>query len=179
LAVAALPDLSSMISRVYISEIEIRHIERDQKVQIRIDAFPDRMFRGTITSIANVGEQLPSSDVKMFEVLIRVDDNDPSLLRPSMTTSNKIIIDTFYDVISIPTECIYAGADNIPYVYLKNGTKQIVVLGRSNDRNTIIEKGLRKGAQVYIIPPENADSFRLAGEELIPEIRQRSLSTSN
>jgi multidrug resistance efflux pump len=155
LVVAALPDLSSMISKVYISEIEIRHIEKDQKVQIRIDALPDRTFRGTVISIANIGEQLPGSDAKMFEVLIRIDDNDPSVLRPSMTTSNKIIIDTFYDVISIPTECIYAGADNIPYVYLKNGKRQIVVLGRTNERNTIIEKGLKDGVQVYISPPEN------------------------
>ena len=175
LVVATLPDLSSMLSKIYISEIEIRNIAVGQEVQITIDAFPDRRFRGSIMSIANVGEQLPNSDAKMFEVLIKVIDNDPAL-RPSMTTSNKVIIDTFYDVISIPTECIYAGADNIPYVYLRNGKRQIVVLGKSNDKNTIIEKGLRNGAQVYIIPPENRETFGLVGEELIPEIQQRALS---
>jgi multidrug efflux pump subunit AcrA (membrane-fusion protein) len=178
LAVATLPDLSSMLSKIYISEIEIRNIAVGQEVQITIDAFPDRRFRGSIMSVANVGEQLPNSDAKMFEVLIKVIDNDPAL-RPSMTTGNKVIINTFYDVISIPTECIYAGADNIPYVYLRNGKRQIVVLGRSNDRNTIIEKGLRPGTQIYIIPPENSGSFGLAGEELIPEIQQRALSMNN
>jgi len=178
LVVATLPDLSSMLSKIYISEIEIRRIAVGQEVQITIDAFPGRTFRGSIISIANVGEQLPSSDAKMFEVLIKVNDNDPAL-RPSMTTSNKVIIDTFYDVISIPTECIYAGADNIPFVYLKNGKRQIVVLGSANDKNTIIEKGLKPGAQVYIIPPENSDKFGLVGEELIPEIQQRILSMNN
>ena len=179
LVVATLPDLSSMQSKVYISEIEISRIEKNQKVQIRIDALPDKIFRGTVVSIANVGEQLPNSDTKMFEVLIRVDDNDPSTLRPSMTTSNEIIIDTFYDVISIPTECIHAGADNIPYVYLRNGKKQIVVLGKANDKNTVIEKGLKKGAQVYISPPENRDTFEFVGEELIPEIKEKVLSINN
>ena len=178
LAVATLPDLTSMLSRVYVSEIEIARIARNQKVHITVDAFPDKRFNGTVMSIANIGEQLPNSDAKMFEVLIKIDDIDP-MLRPSMTSGNKIIIDTFNDVISIPTECIYAGADNIPYVYLKNGKKQIVVLGRANDKNTIIEKGLKKGAQVYIIPPENRDAFDYTGEELIPEIKERILSVNN
>ena len=177
LAVATLPDLSSMLSKVFISEIEISRIKTNQKVQIAVDAFPNRTFEGTIMSIANIGEQLPNSDAKMFEVLIKINDFDPAL-RPSMTSSNKIVIDTFYDVISVPTECIYAGADHIPYVYLKNGKKQIVVLGRANDKNTIIEKGLRKGTQIYIIPPENRDSFEFIGEDLIPEIKQRQESLS-
>ena len=178
LAVAVLPDLSSMLSRVLISEIEISRIERGQRVHITVDAFPDRRFNGTIIDIENIGQQLPNSDAKMFEVLIRVDDNDP-MLRPSMTSSNKIVIETFHDVISIPTECIYAGADQIPYVYLKSGKKQIVVLGRANDRNTVIEKGLRSGTQVYIMPPENHRNFEFTGQELIPEIRERILSVNN
>jgi hypothetical protein len=147
LVVATLPDLSSMLSRIYISEIEISRIRPNQKVQITIDALPDKRFEGTVMSVANIGEQLPNSDAKMFEVLIKVDTYDPAL-RPSMTTSNKVVINIFRDVISIPTECIYAGADNIPYVYLRNGKRQIVVLGSSNDRNTIIEKGLRDGSPI-------------------------------
>jgi multidrug efflux pump subunit AcrA (membrane-fusion protein) len=178
LAVATLPDLSSMLSKIFISEIEISRIAVGQEVQISIDAFPNKTFRGSIMSVANVGEQLPNSDAKMFEVLIKVVDNDPAL-RPAMTTSNKVIINTFYDVITIPTECIYAGSDNIPYVYLRNGKRQVVVLGRANDKNTIIEKGLRKGTQVYIIPPENRETFDLVGEELIPEIQQKALSMNN
>jgi thioredoxin reductase len=53
------------------------------------------------------------------------------------------------------------------------------VLGRANDKNTIIEKGLKNGAQVYIIPPENRNTFGFTGEELIPEIKERLLSIGN
>ena len=172
LAVATLPDLSSMISKIYISEIEISRIKKNQKVYITIDALPDKRIEGLVVSIANIGEQLPNSDAKMFEVLIRINEADPAL-RPSMTTSNKVIIDMFNDVISIPTECVYAGIDSIPFVYSKSGKKQIVVLGKANDKNVIVEKGLKKGTQVYIIPPENPETFEFVGEELIPEIRQR------
>ena len=173
--IATLPDLSSMISRIYVNEIDISRVETGQKTQITVDAFPDKQFSGSVLTIANIGEQLPNSDAKMFEVLIRIDGSDPAL-RPSMTTSNKIIIETYTDVISIPSECVNAGTDSIPFVYLKNRTKQIVVLGRSNEKHVIVEKGLKPGTQVYIIPPEEPEKYKLAGEELIPEIRQKILS---
>jgi hypothetical protein len=111
----------------------------------------------------------------MFEVLIKIDGSDPAL-RPSMTTGNKIVIETFSDVISVPSECVNAGTDSIPFVYLKNHTKQIVVLGKSNEKYVIVEKGLKSGSQVFIIPPEDPENFKLNGEELIPEIRQKALS---
>lgn len=174
-AIATLPDLSSMISRIYVNEIDISRIETGQKTQITVDAFPDKQFSGSVLTIANIGEQLPNSDAKMFEVLIRIDGSDPAL-RPSMTTSNKIIIETYTDVISIPSECVNAGTDSIPFVYVKNRTKQIVILGRSNEKHVIVEKGLKPGTQVYIIPPDEPEKYKLAGEELIPEIRQKTLS---
>jgi hypothetical protein len=178
LTIATLPDLSSMLSRMYVNEIEIARVKTGQRVQLAVDAFPDKQFSGSVLTIANIGEQLPNSDAKMFEVLIRVDGSDPAL-RPSMTTSNKIVIETYDDVISIPSECVNAGPDSIPFVYLKNHTRQIVVLGRSNEKHVIVEKGLNPGTQVYIIPPDEPEKFKLAGEELIPEIRQKTLSQLN
>jgi multidrug efflux pump subunit AcrA (membrane-fusion protein) len=178
LTLATLPDLSSMLSRMYVNEIEISRVKAGQNVQITVDAFPDKTYKGTVLSIANIGEQLPNSDAKMFEVLVKVKDSDP-VLRPSMTTSNKIVISTFNDVIAIPSECVNAGPDSIPFVYLKNHTKQIVVLGKSNEKNVIVEQGLKPGADVYIIPPEDPENFKLSGEELIPVIRKRTLSQLN
>jgi multidrug efflux pump subunit AcrA (membrane-fusion protein) len=176
LVIATLPDLTSMISKTYVNEIEISRIKKGQKAQISVDAFPDKQFTGTILSVANIGEQLPNSDAKMFEVQIKVDGSDQAL-RPSMTTTNKIIIETFPDVISIPSECVMAGTDSVPFVYLKNRSKQIVVLGKANDKFIIVEKGLKPGQQVYIIPPEEPEKFRLSGEELIPEIKHRKSNT--
>jgi len=172
LVIATLPDLSSMISKIYISEIDISKVKTGQKANIKVDAFPDKSFSGNVISIANVGEQLPNSDSKMFEVEIKIDGSDTEL-RPSMTTDNKIIIDSFADAIFIPTECVYTGADSIPFVYGKNRTKQIVLLGKSNEKNVIIEQGLKPGETIFLIPPENAETFRLAGEELIPVIQDR------
>jgi HlyD family secretion protein len=161
--IATLPDLTAMISKVYVNEIEISKVKPGQKVSITVDAFPEKTFFGSVTSIANIGEVLPNSDAKMFEVQIKVDGSDPDL-RPSMTTGNKIIILTYDDVVYIPTECVHTGSDSIPFVYAKNKTKQIVVLGESNEKNIIIKKGLKPGAQIYLATPEQPDNFKLVGQ---------------
>ena len=164
--IATLPDLSSMISKTYVSEIEVNRVVPGQKVVITIDAIPGKSWTGSIMNVANIGEQLGNSESKMFEVLIKVDGNNPDL-RPAMTTSNKIIIDSFEDVISIPTECVHADADGIPYVYKKNKTKQIVVLGEMNEKNIIVREGLDAGTPIYVITPDEPAKFRLVGQELL------------
>jgi HlyD family secretion protein len=170
--IATLPDLTSMISKVYVSEIEVSKVKIGQKANITVDAFPNKAFMGTVMSVANIGEQLPNSDAKMFEVQIKVDGNDPAL-RPSMTTGNKINIKTYNDALFIPSECVQAGSDSITFVYAKNNTKHIVVLGESNEKNVVIEQGLEPGTTIYTIPPENAEKFKLVGENLVPVIRER------
>jgi HlyD family secretion protein len=172
LVIATLPDLSSMISKVYVNEIDISKIKPGQKVNINVDAFPKKVYSGTVLTLANIGEQLPNSDSKMFEVQIKVDGSDPDL-RPTMTTGNKIIIKTYNDAIYIPTECVQTGPDSIPFVYGKNKTKEIVILGESNEKNVIVEKGLEAGSIIYLIPPQYPEKFRLVGENLISIIRSR------
>jgi multidrug efflux pump subunit AcrA (membrane-fusion protein) len=171
--VATLPDMTSMISKTYVNEIDVSKVKPGQKVEILVDAFPEKSYTGVVTSVANIGEQLPNADAKVFEVLIKVDISDP-ILRPSMTTGNKIITKTISDVTYIPLESVQAGADSIPFVYLKNGNKQVVVLGESNENNVIIEKGLEAGTQVYLSTPAKVENFKLVGQELIPVIRERA-----
>ena len=170
--VATLPDMSSMLSKTYVNEIDVSKVKPNQKVEIAVDAFPERSYTGSVISVANIGEQLPNADAKVFEVLIKVDGSDP-ILRPSMTTGNKIITKTIDDVIYIPLECVQAGTDSIPFVYMKNGNKQIVVLGESNENNVIIEQGLAEGVQIFLSTPPDTEKFKLAGEELISVIKEK------
>jgi len=162
--VATLPDLSSMLTKIFISEIEISKIRPGLPVEIAVDAFPEKTFTGKVVTIANIGETLPNSDSKVFEVMIRIDGSDPTL-RPTMTTSNKVIISKVQDVVYIPAECVNTGSDGIPFVYKKNGTRQVVVPGDANDKFVIIEKGLEPGEEVYIIQPPDGDKFRMVGVE--------------
>ncbi len=171
--VATLPDMTSMISKTYVNEIDVSKVKTNQKVEIIVDAFPEKKYTGTVTSVANIGEQLPNADAKVFEVFIKVEGTD-LILRPSMTTGNKIITKTISDVTYIPLESVMTGADSIPFVYLKNGTKQIVVLGESNENNVVAEQGIEPGTQIYLNAPEEPEKFnKLAGTELIEIIKQK------
>ena len=168
--IATLPDLSVMMSKTYVNEVDISKIRKGQKVRIGVDAFPDKQYTGEITEVANVGEQLRNADAKVFEVIILVNESD-TILRPSMTTSNKIVIATYDDVMFLPLETLHA--DSVTYVYRTNGTKQVVITGEMNDNYRIIEEGLKPGDEVFLSTPENVDKFKLSGEDLIPKIKER------
>jgi len=170
--VAILPDLSSMISKTFVSETDISKIKKGLNVNITVNAFPKKGFKGTVLSIANIGEKLQNTSDKVFEVQIKTGGSDP-LLRPSMTTINKIIVKTIDDAVYVPVECVHTGVDSISYVYTKNGDKQIVLLGDSNEKNIVIEKGLISGTIVYLNNPESTEKFNLIGENLIPVIKER------
>ena len=175
--VATLPDLTSMISKTYINEIDVSKMKNGQNVNITIDAFPKKRFNGIVSFVANVGEKLLNTNDKVFEVQVKVDGNDPEL-RPSMTTGNKIIVTTVKDAIYIPIECVQAGTDSIPFVYTKRGTKQIVLLGESNEKQVLIEKGLEQGTLIFLNNPENPEKFRLEGKDLMKIIKEREKSRS-
>ena len=179
--VATLPDLTSMLSKTYVNEIDVSKMKIGQNVNITIDAFPKKMYTGTVSFVANVGEKLLNSDDKVFEVQIKVAGSDLAL-RPSMTTGNKNIVSTMKDasdVIFIPLESVQAGVDSIPFVYTKKGIKQIVLLGESNEKYVLIEKGLDAGTLLYLNNPENPEKFRLEGKELIQIIKEREKARSD
>lgn len=171
--VATLPDMSKMQSKTYVNEIDVSKVKVGQEVEVNIDAFPDKQYTGVVKSVANIGEQLPNADAKVFEVIVTVNESDP-ILKPSMTTSNRIITSSLSDVLYIPLECVQTGADSIPFVYMKNGNKQIVLTGSSNENNIIIEDGIEMGDVFYLNTPDDADKFtKIVGEELITIIKQR------
>lgn len=153
--VAKLPDLSSMISKTYINEVDISKIKKDQEVKVTVDAFPDKKYRGTVITIANIGQQLPKSTAKVFEVIVKLLETD-STLRPAMTTNNKVFIEKFEDVLFVPIEGVYK-TDSIEYVYKKSGFsifKQEVKTGKENENNIIIEAGLSPGDKILLNKPE-------------------------
>ncbi len=171
--VATLPDMSTMISKTYVNEIDVSKVRAGQKVDIIVDAFPEKAYTGTVLSVANIGEQLPNADAKVFEVVIKLNSTE-SILRPSMTTGNKIVTKTISDVTYIPLESVQTTEDSIPFVYTKSGARQVVMLGESNENFVVAEQGIEPGDQIYLNTPEEPDKFsKLLGEELIATIKEK------
>ncbi len=156
-AVATLPDLSEMLSKTYINEVEIRKVKVGQKVKLGLDAFPDATLTGEVTQVANVGETRKGSDTKVFEVEIKVYESD-STYRPGMTTSNSILTNKIEKALQIPLEAVYA-QDDKSFVYLRSGTgisRKEVKLGSANAEYVIVLGGLADGDEVYLSEPESA-----------------------
>jgi RND family efflux transporter MFP subunit len=156
--VATLPDLSKMESITYVNEIDVRKIAVGQEVAISLDADPTRRLTGVVAAVANVGEQRPNSDAKVFEVKVTVTLADTTL-RPGMTTSNAIRTARIPNALSVPLEAV-SSIDDVPYVYRRSGgrvVRQEVETGVMNDNEVVIVRGLESGDQVLLVPPPNAD----------------------
>lgn len=157
-AMASLPDLTKMESKTYSNEVDIRKLKKDLKVKIGFDAFPDIEIDGVVTDVANVGENKRGSDIKLFQVLIKLNETNKNI-RPGMTTSNRILTHQEKNVLMVPLECIFS-KDSISYVYTKSGysiEKKQIELGLANNEVVIIKKGLKENDVVYLNAPADMD----------------------
>jgi hypothetical protein len=147
-----------MNSKTYVNEIDISKVKQGQTAIIEVDAFPNKSFTGVVYEVANMGEQMSNSNAKVFEVIIQVDGYD-SVIRPSMTTKNRIITSIIDSVIFLPIECVNV-SDSVNFVFTRAGKKQVIP-GEINETSIIIHAGLEVGDKVYLIPPEGADEWSL------------------
>lgn len=153
--VATLPDLSVMESITYVNEVDIQKISVGQTVQVGLDAIPEKKLTGKVTQVANIGEQRPNSESKVFEVKILINEKD-STLRPAMTTSNMILIKTIPKVLYIPIEAVRSEGKT-SFVYIQSGgkvEKRTVKLGTMNENEVIVTSGLNEKDKIYLVPPE-------------------------
>jgi RND family efflux transporter MFP subunit len=167
--VATLPDLTQMESQTYINEVDVRKIAVGQKVQISLDADPSKKLEGTVTQIANVGEQKPNQDSKVFEVKIEVARADTTL-RPGMTTANAIETASIPNVLSIPLEAVVTEG-GFQYAYKKEGNrvvKQMIETGAMNDNEIVVKRGLSKDRLVLLTPPTDKSGIKT---EIIPGLQ--------
>ena len=161
-AVATLPDLTQMESVTYVNEIDVRKVAVGQPVAITLDADPSKRLTGRVTSVANVGEQRPNADAKVYEVKVTVEQADTTL-RPGMTTGNAIETFRTDDALFVPIEAI-SNDGGVTIVYKKSGSgmvKQEVATGAMNDDDVIILRGLEEGDRVLLSQPPDPGGLAL------------------
>jgi len=160
--VATLPDLGQMESLIYVNEIDVRKIAAGQKVTVSLDSDPTKKLAGTVTAVANVGEQRPNADSKVFEVKILLAQADTTL-RPGMTTSNAIETNTVKNALYVPLEAV-AVDGTTPFVFKRDGarvTKQQVETGLANENEIVIAKGLDADDRLLLTAPADRDKLEL------------------
>jgi len=170
--IATIPEMTNLISRTYINEIDISKIKIGQNVKLGIDAFPAKELTGEVIAVANIGQAMPNSDAKVFEVKIKIFGKDKDL-KPAMTTSNAIQANTFADTLMLASDAVFEN-DSLKFVYLgkDNQVKQIVWLGDENENYVLIRKGLKKDDVVWLTEPANANELKFQGFEIYEEMQK-------
>ncbi len=152
-----LPDLSSMIVKTRVREVDLFKIQIGKKATIEVDAYPHLKFSGTISSIgvlamADLGRP---AEEKYFEVRIALDESDPCL-RPGMTTRVVIHAQQAENALTVPlhalfdehkqTFCYFACSQN-------QFEKREIKLGISNEQWAEVKEGLQEGDCVCLMNP--------------------------
>jgi len=140
-------DLHHERIRAYFDEPEIGRLEVGQKIQIKWDAKPGRIWNGHIertpVTVINLGTR------SVGEVLVKVDDVDGELL-PDTNVTATVTISSDPNALSIPREALHS-ENGKTYVYkvVDGGLKKsFVTIGTINLTQVAIHSGLQEGDMV-------------------------------
>src|SRR6184192_330942 len=101
-------DLGHVEARVDVNENDVVNVKVGDKANVKIDAYSDRKFHGTVYQIANTGKTTGAGtqeEVTNFEVKIRIDDHDVTL-KPGLSCTAEIETNMVKDVVAVPMQAV-------------------------------------------------------------------------
>ena len=107
-ALMTIADLSKMIVKTRINEVEISKVEVGQEAEIRVETYNDQVFKGRVSEIspgAIVPQQGVQNTVITFEVDVEILEATSELL-PGMSADVDIIVFKRSDVLQLPIEAV-------------------------------------------------------------------------
>ncbi len=167
-------DLTKMEVDTNVSESDIGAIKQGNKASFTVDAFPGRVFAGSVVQVRQSPQTV--QNVVTYDVVVGADNAD-LVLKPGMTASTQIIIDQRSDVIRVPDQALrYApggvtaaspapgGPGQARLWLLRDGHEVAVpvVLGLDDDNFTELVSGEVKPGDQAIIAEQRGAATRTA-----------------
>lgn len=158
-------DVSMLVSRVMVSELEVSLLKTGAAVDVTVDALGGARVQGRIRRV------FPSADsaTRLVPVEVALTGSSLSQLRPGYTIRSTFRLGTRDDVLIIPTRAVMgpAGARAVVAVRQGRAERRIVRVGPDIEGTTQVLEGLslgdtvivagqallRDGAPVRIVPP--------------------------
>jgi HlyD family secretion protein len=114
--IMTIADMSLITAEVKVDETDIVNIKLQQAVDIKIDAIPNKIFKGHVAEIGNTAilrstgvaanqSAISSQEAKDFKVVVAL-DNPPDEVRPGLSCTAKITTATRPNVLSIPIQAL-------------------------------------------------------------------------
>ncbi len=151
-----LPDVSKMIVKTRVREVDLYKVQVGQKCSIRVDAYPTRTYHARVASIGALAERKADNrnGEKYFRVTLVMDDSD-SVLRPGMTARSRILVDRVVHALVVPVSAIFTD-NGATFCYRRIGDsfrRCRVKLGRQNEDVVEVCSGLHRGERVALVKP--------------------------
>src|SRR5205814_1392498 len=144
-------DLGHMEARVDVNENDVVNVKVGDKAGVKVDAYGDRKFHGTVYQIANTGTTTGAGtqeEVTNFQVKIRIDDHDV-LLRPGLSCTADIETDMVKDVVAVPMQAvtIRTGDSNLSPEEIEKKKQKIAQRDKGDNSAELVNERQEKVAQ--------------------------------
>ena len=166
-----LPDLSEMIVKAVVSEVDAARVDSGQQVIVALDASPDKKYNGEVRNKSTLARKKdPGSKINVFDIEIAILDKDDHL-KPGMSASCQVIMNQLPDVVKVPLEAVFE-KEGRTVVYLDNKKEVEVKVGRRNDMEIEITEGLKGGEKICLVDPTLQDLTMPGDKATEPEMNQ-------
>jgi RND family efflux transporter MFP subunit len=157
-----IPDMELMQVEVKIHESEVKRIAAGQKAILRVDAFANQSFTGTVKSVAQLSksDSFFGSGVKEYTTIVVFDEKASVALRPGMTAEVEILVDNLSQVLAVPVQAV-AEHRGKHYVYAQTAEgveRRQVEIGQTNNRMIVVKSGIESGDVVTLDARSRATS---------------------
>ena len=144
-------DLGHMEARVDVNENDVVNVKVGDKAKVKIDAYGDRKFHGTVYQIANSGKTTGTGtqeEVTNFEVKIRVDDHDV-MLKPGLSCTADIETNMVKDVVAVPMQSvtIRTGDSNLSPEEIEKKKQKIATRDKGDNSAELVNERQEKATQ--------------------------------
>jgi HlyD family secretion protein len=144
-------DLGHMESRVDVNENDVVNVKLGDKAEVKIDAYGDRKFNGTVYQIGNTGKTTGAGtqeEVTNFEVKIRIEDHDV-VLKPALSCTADIHTNEVKDVVAVPMQAvtIRTGESNLSPEEIEKKRQKVTQRDKGDNNAEFVNERAEKTAQ--------------------------------
>lgn len=154
--ILTIPDMSTAAVNVKIHESAVQRVAEGQPVRIRVNANPDVVIAGQVTSVAELpdaGSRFMNPSMNAYEAIIRIEETY-DWLRPGMSAEVEILVDRIEDALYVPLQAVLLEEDGHACYVLENGrpARRVVTTGGFSNDLIAIRSGLEEGEEVLLRP---------------------------
>ena len=144
-------DLNHMEARVDVNENDVVSVKVGDKADVKIDAYGDRKFHGTVYQIANTGTTTGAGtqeEVTNFQVKVRIDDHDV-VLKPGLSCTADIRTNIVNDAVAVPMQAvtIRTGDSNLSPEEIENRKLKATARDKGDNNAEYVNEKQEKAAQ--------------------------------